>query len=168
MLELGSFAGGISAELLKTYPDFRLTIADENSEYLRHLHGEFADQITTGCMRLLETDLGQLNLPDGSFDLVVLRGAFFFIMTRPSIMNEIYRVLKPGAIAFVGGGYGKDVPSEIIDEIAEESRILNDRLGRRRVSIEELKELLLSVGLSGQAQIVEEGGVWLLLRKQTL
>jgi len=54
-------------------------------------------------------------------------------MYRPVILKEIYRVLKPGGLAFVGGGYGKDVPQALIDEIAEESRILNDALGRRRV-----------------------------------
>lgn len=165
VLELGSFAGGITFELAGAYPDLGLTVVDDNTDYLQHLHGELSKRALLGRVRLLDMKLDQLLFPDGSFDLVVLRGAFFFIMVRPSIVTEIYRVLKPGAVAFIGGGYGKDVPSEIINEIAEESRVLNDRLGRRRVSLKALQELLISIGLEEQAHIVEEGGVWILLKK---
>ena len=70
-----------------------------------------------------------------AFDLVILRGAFFFIMDKPQILSEIYRVLAPGGLAFVGGGYGAGIPQSVIDRIAKESRRLNDRLGRRRVTI---------------------------------
>jgi len=51
-----------------------------------------------------------LTFNDNSFDLVILRGAFFFIMERPMILAEIFRVLNPRGLAFVGGGYGKDIP----------------------------------------------------------
>jgi probable selenium-dependent hydroxylase accessory protein YqeC len=86
-------------------------------------------------------------------------------MDRPRILSEIYRVLAPGGLAFVGGGYGADIPQSVIDGIAEASRILNDRLGRRRVSLGALKSLIDSQGLTTAAQIVEEGGVWLLVLK---
>ena len=53
-----------------------------------------------------------------AFDLVILRGAFFFIMDRPKILDQVARLLRPGGLAFVGGGYGKGVPQAVIDEIA--------------------------------------------------
>jgi probable selenium-dependent hydroxylase accessory protein YqeC len=107
------------------------------------------------------------NLPfgDAAFDLVILRGAFFFIMGSPRILSEISRVLAPGGAAFVGGGYGAGIPQEVIDKIADESRILNDRLGRRRVTLGELKTVIESQGLSKATQISEKGGVWLVIRK---
>jgi len=166
VLELGSFAGGITFELAEVYPDLNLTIADEESAYVEHLRCELVDRNLLGRVRLLETKLDRLAFPDHSFDFIILRGAFFFIMTRPGILKEIHRVLKAEAVAFIGGGYGQGVPPGVIDEIAEESRLLNDRLGRRRVSIGELRALLGSVGLEKQTHIVEEGGVWIVLRKQ--
>ena len=165
MLELGSFAGGITFEIARAYPDIELTIADENSDYLRYLHDELINRTLPGRVRLVETKLGRLVFPDTSFDFVILRGAFFFIMAAPQILTEIHRVLKPGAQAFIGGGYGIGVPPDVIAEIAEESRILNDRLGRRRVSVGELKKLLVSVELAEKARIIEDGGVWILLGK---
>ena len=62
-------------------------------------------------------------------------------------------------------GFSLRVGAEVIDEIADESRLLNDRLGRKRVTLQELQDLLAQAGLAGKAQIIEEGGVWILLRK---
>jgi ubiquinone/menaquinone biosynthesis C-methylase UbiE len=165
VLELGSFSGGITFALAASYPGLTFTIADENPAYLRHLRNEIFIHGLSSRINLIDMSLDQPLFRDGSFDLVILRGAFFFIMDRPQILTEIYRIMKPGGLGFVGGGYGKGAPQGIIDEIAEESRILNDRLGRRRVTIEELKDLLSDAGLSNRASLIEEGGIWILLRK---
>ncbi len=165
VLELGSFSGGITCELAKRYPDLSFTIADENPAYLHHLRNELFSHGVSARVKLMDMSLDPLCFDSSSFDLVILRGAFFFIMDRPQIITEIYRVLKPGGLGFVGGGYGKGVPQKTIDEIADESRILNDRLGRRRVTIAELNKLLVDTYLSQKAHIIEEGGVWILMRK---
>ena len=81
------------------------------------------------------------------------------------LLQEIYRVLKDGGFAFVGGGFGKDTPQERIDEIADESRILNDRLGRDRVSIMGLEEMVEKAGLTEYCKIEERGGLWLNIKK---
>jgi ubiquinone/menaquinone biosynthesis C-methylase UbiE len=165
VLELGSFSGGITIELAGCYPGLELTIADENPAYIRYLYTLLTSAGLSGRIRLIDSNPDALVFDDESFDLVILRGAFFFIMDRPAILKEIYRVLKPLGTAFVGGGYGKGVPQAIIDEIADESRVLNDSLGRRRVTIAQLQKILEVEGLSERAEIVEEGGVWIIMRK---
>jgi len=82
------------------------------------------------------------------------------------MLREIYRVLKEDGLAFVGGGYGKDTPQALIDEIAEESRDLNDRLGRKRVTEEEVKTMVNKAGLTSHAEIEKNGGLWLLIYKR--
>lgn len=137
VLEFGPFSGGIARELHDRYPKLEITVDDG------------------------------LTLRDGrQYDLVILRGAFFFIFDEAKLLGDVFESLKPGGTAFVGGGYGKDTPREIIDEIAEESRILNDKLGRRRVTIEELMDLVKQSGLKAKTRLVEEGGVWLVINKQ--
>lgn len=136
VLEFGPFCGGIARELQRRCPELNVTVEEGLSLENRK-----------------------------KYDLIILRGAFFFIFDEKTILGDIYEALKDGGTAFVGGGYGKDTPQEIIDEIAEESRILNDRLGRRRVSLEELKKLVRQSGLTDKIQIVEEGGVWLVIKK---
>jgi len=81
------------------------------------------------------------------------------------LLGEIHRVLKTGGTAFVGGGYGRKATSEAIQAIADESRILNDRLGRQRLSIETLTNMVDEAGLASNTRIWEEGGVWLVIKR---
>ena len=163
-LELGPFAGGISFVLAEKYPALELTIAADNADYIDYLETELEQRRLKERIRLIEAPLTGMPFAAGAFDLVILRGAFFFIMDQPGILDEIHRLLGPGGLAFVGGGYGKDIPNALIDEIAAESRLLNDRLGRRRISLAELRNLVESRGLGEKTQIIEEGGVWLEIR----
>jgi SAM-dependent methyltransferase len=106
-----------------------------------------------------------------SFDLVIYRGAFFFL--TPEIIKETYRVLKPETYrvlkptgrALLGGGYGPLTPSEEIAKIAEESKRLNYQLGKKWISIGELKEMVRVAEMERDSKILEEGGLWLLLEK---
>ena len=84
---------------------------------------------------------------------------------KENLLREVFRVLKDGGIAFIGGGFGKGTPKELIGEIADESRQLNDRLGRRRVSIKDLEEMIRKSKLTDKCQIEEDGGVWLNIKK---
>ena len=168
VLELGPFSGGISWELAGSYPALAFTLADDNQKYIAHLKEETARRNLASRMAIVEAPMERLPFNDGSFDLVILRGAFFFIMDRPRILAEIYRVLSPGGMAFVGGGYGRDIPQRVIDKIADESRLLNDRLGRRRVTLEQLHSLIHQQGLAPATRLSEEGGVWLILRKRDI
>ncbi|MCL2706873.1 MAG: selenium cofactor biosynthesis protein YqeC [Dehalococcoidia bacterium] len=168
MLELGSFAGGLSYALATAHPNMTFTIADEHSDYMTHVEHNIILRRLDSRIHLTEAALDKLPFADGSFDLVLLRGAFFFIIDRPDILWEIYRVLTLGGVAFVGGGYGRSTPQSIVDAIADESRILNDQLGRRRVTLEQLRMLLRVQGLEHITRIIEEGGVWLVIRKHPL
>jgi hypothetical protein len=75
--------------------------------------------------------------------------------------------LKEGGLAFIGGGYGKNTPQELIDEIAEESRDLNDRLGRRRVTEGEVTTMVNKAGLTSHTRSEKQGGLWLVIQRYT-
>jgi ubiquinone/menaquinone biosynthesis C-methylase UbiE len=158
VLELGPFAGGISIEIARRCPLARITIADERPEMVAFFRQEILQAGLEGRMTAIRSSLDKLELESRSFDIVILRGAFFFLPGKPDLMPEIYRVLKTGGLAFVGGGYGKDTPQSCTDAIAEESRVLNDRLGRRRLSIQELQTLVKQAGLEARTRICQEGG----------
>ena len=97
------------------------------------------------------------------FDMVISRGAFFFF--TPAIIKEAHRLLKPGAYALLGGGYGPTTPKEVIREIAEESKRLNYELGKKWISRAGLEQMVKDTGMEGCSEIVEEGGLWLLMKK---
>jgi len=166
VLELGPFSGGISLELARSHPRLGITMGAESPAVIEYLRRKIALSGLSERIAVEETDLEHLRFRDAQFDLVILRGAFFFLQEKAHLLGEIVRVLKAGGMAFVGGGYGKGTPKELIDEIADESRELNKRLGRKRVSREELEEIVRKSALPDLCSIEEEGGLWITIRKQ--
>jgi SAM-dependent methyltransferase len=167
VLELGPFSGGISMELARHYPGLNITIAAEENGMVDYLRKRMEEEGLHRRIALKCSPFGDLGFADCRFDLVVFRGAYFFLDEEGRMLREIYRVLKEGGFAFIGGGYGKDTPQPLIDEIADESRDLNDRLGRKRVTEEEVKNMVDKAGLTNRSGVEKEGGLWLLIRKQT-
>jgi ubiquinone/menaquinone biosynthesis C-methylase UbiE len=164
VLELGPFSGGISMELARLHSRLNITIAAQDPDVVDLLR----KGIEGGRNRKMElkvSELDHLVFTDSFFDLVILRGAYFFLDEEGKIIQEIYRVLKEDGLAFIGGGYGKNTPRALIDEIAEESRDLNDSLGRKRVTADEVRNMVNKAGLSSHARIEKEGGLWLVIKK---
>jgi len=165
VLELGPFSGGISLELARSHPRLGITIGAESPAVVEYLRRKIADTGLPERIMVKETDLDHLIFVGAQFDLVILRGAFFFLEDRAGLLGEIVRVLRAGGMAFVGGGYGKGTPKELIDEIADQSRELNKRLGRKRISREELEEIVRKSELADLCDIEEEGGLWITIKK---
>ena len=165
VLELGPFSGGISVELAKRHPGLDITIADESSQGLEGIKEEIRTEGLSGVIVIRKSVLDPLVFENSEFDLVISRGVFFFLDEEGDLLREIFRVLKDGGMAFVGGGYGKDTLPGLINEIADESRELNDRLGRTRVRIEELEKIITRSGVDDHCKIVEEGGLWVVIDK---
>ncbi len=60
-----------------------------------------------------------LPLVDESVDLLVSRGSIFFWDDRPKGLQEVYRVLRPGGKAMIGGGAGSGYPPWATKELIE-------------------------------------------------
>ncbi len=165
VLELGPFAGGISLELAKRHPALNITVAAQDSGVVDLLRKEIEGAGLGGNIEVKHAEGDLLVFADLLFDLVIFRGAYFFLDEEGSILREIYRVLREGGLGFIGGGYGKGTPQTVIDEIADVSRDLNDRLGRIRVSVDDIQNMANRSGLTSKAEIEKEGGLWLMIRK---
>jgi ubiquinone/menaquinone biosynthesis C-methylase UbiE len=166
VLELGPFSKGISVELTRLHPCLNITIAAQDPGVVDYLRKEIEE---AGLHRKIEvawSELDNLVFADSLFDLIIFRGAYFFLDQEGKILREIYRVLKEDGLAFIGGGYGRNTPQALIDEIADESRDLNDRLGRRRVTEGEVTTMVNKAGLTRRTRIEKEGGLWLVIQKR--
>lgn len=166
ILEIGCFSGGVGLALLKRFPLAKLTIALDMPELKASFYKDW--EITdTSRLDIVETGIDHLNLPGDDFDLVFCRGGFFFLDNEGTLLCDIHRVLAPGGIAFFGGGYGVHTPDSVIATMADESRIKNNDLGRRIYAKEELQALLQKIHLDSQSDIIESGGLWILIRKSS-
>jgi hypothetical protein len=114
---------------------------------------------------IIESDSSLINISDKRVDLAIFRGALFFPVLFQVDFKAIYRVLSPGGIAFVGGGFGKYTPPEVISQIRKRSGQLNDTMGRVRVTVESVQGHLRSSRLEGNCEIITDGGLWVVMRK---
>ena len=157
ILELGPFSGGISEAMRNLLPDISAVCLMHQNELVLRVRQQFPENVDyiTGALDALPFD--------DKFKIIISRGAFFFL--TPGIIKESYRALRSGSSALLGGGYGPLTPEKEIQRIAEESKALNYRLGKKWLSKDELVEMARSAGVAGSSQIIEEGGLWLLLQK---
>jgi len=120
---------------------------------------------------------------DDSVDLVVSRGSIFFWDDPVQGLREVYRVLRPGAMAYIGGGAGSGYPKWAVDKLIEgrKQRASGDDAEKwqRFVELrrpEQMKQWAEAAGL-GDAVVMGKGaisaedarvgqGVWLLLEKK--
>lgn len=59
----------------------------------------------------------KLPLPDESVDLLVSRGSIFFWDDQAKGLREVYRVLRPGGKAMIGGGAGSGYPDWATEQL---------------------------------------------------
>ncbi|MCX8023058.1 MAG: hypothetical protein N2745_09840 [Syntrophorhabdaceae bacterium] len=129
----------------------------------------FKDEIETfgfdGRIRILECDDAFSCFKEHKFDLIIYRGALFFPDFFKVDYNGIFRMLKKGGVALVGGGFGKYTPDEILKEIGRASKELNIAVGKKEVDHKELLKRVIPEGLHKHIEISNEGGLWTILRR---
>jgi hypothetical protein len=116
-------------------------------------------------VRIIESDSSLIGIPDESVDLAIFRGALFFPSLFQVDFGAIYRTLRTAGIGFVGGGFGKHTPAEIIRQIGKRSEQLNAAMGRVRITVESVQDQLRSSHLEETCEITTDGGLWVVMKK---
>ncbi len=163
VLDLGPFAGGLAVGLLTKSAGFHAKVVDESERLLQWAAQRAQQENCFSRLTLERARIEPIAEPNASFDLVLVRGAFFFL--TPALLREIMRVLRAGGLAWVGGGYGPLTPDEVIAPIAERSKKWNADIGKQRITVEEAESLLLTAGVASSARISTGGGLWIEIRR---
>lgn len=161
-LDLGPFAGGMALSILQRSSAFSATVIDESQLVLGWVERKAAEAGDASRLTTRRSVIDPIPGADAAFDLVAVRGAFFFL--TPSLLREIRRVLRPGGFAWVGGGYGPTTPEEVIAPLAQRSKMLNEAVGKRRITPQDALEMAVAAGLQDSARVVTDGGLWLEVR----
>jgi SAM-dependent methyltransferase len=121
--------------------------------------------------------------PDHTVDLVVSRGSIFFWDDPIKGLREVYRVLRPGGKAYIGGGAGSGYPKWALQKLIQGRKAKMQggqaEKWRRFVELrrpEQMRKWAESAGLPqfevmGKGAISDEDekvgqGVWLLFEKK--
>ncbi len=98
-------------------------------------------------------------------DFIISRGSYHCWKDKVQVFKEIYRVLKKGGTAFVGGGFGRYVT----DEEYRRMKSLRDRsLGddaKAYSSPDKLREVINKAGISNFHISYDRAGLWAEIKK---
>ncbi len=166
-LDIGAGGGYLSIALARI-TDLRITLLDTSAEMLSIAAKNIAADGLEGRLKPVRGDVHRIPLADNSVDLAVSRGSLFFWYDQETAFKEIYRVLSPDGVAYIGGGLGNaELAARIKREMMERGLPGPDRTGgrRRRGSIRDFKEKLRSAGIPSFSANRSAEGFWIVMRK---
>lgn len=104
-LDMGC-GGGYLGLALARKSNLYVRFLDQNSDMLAIVEKNLAEEGLAGRGEALLANVEDIPLPDASVDLAVSRGSVFFWEDHAAAFREIYRVLAPGGMTYIGGGFG--------------------------------------------------------------
>ncbi|MDD2654131.1 MAG: class I SAM-dependent methyltransferase [Candidatus Omnitrophica bacterium] len=116
-VDLASGLGDLAIEVAKRYPKLRITGVDISGKAVQKA-GERAKKEELDNLDFEVGDVHKLSQKDNSVDLVVSHGGIHLWKDVSRAFSELYRVMKPGALAYLSD-LRRDAPDEIIKEIEQ-------------------------------------------------
>lgn len=108
-IDLGSGPGTLIIELCKR-TRLNWINADINPHFFPHFYKEAQKRGFGHRVSAIRADACDLPFRDNYADIIVSRGSYPFWQDKTSAFREIYRVLKPGAVAYIGRGFSRNMP----------------------------------------------------------
>jgi hypothetical protein len=164
VLEVGPFSG-LALELARRDAKMSVHMAVFPGEITDGLRDEARRLGLEGRVMVAESDDRLSGVPENTFDLIIFRGVFFFPSFFTPDLQGVYRSMKTGGVALLGGGFGYHTPGEIIRSVEKRSKNLNQAVGRVRIAEGDLWSIIEAAGLKERATMITEGGLWIVLRK---
>ncbi len=167
-IDLGGGPGMLAVELAKASA-LDVTVCDLTLECVALAKENSREHGVDGRVSAVQGAAEKLPFDDNSIDLVVSRGSIFFWEDQQQGLSEVYRVLRPGGWASIGGGFGTaELLQEILAEKANDLRWDKERKERLAKNPPgHFEAMLLKLGIEG---IVERGeaGMWIIFKKSTI
>jgi SAM-dependent methyltransferase len=182
-MDIGSGAGGIGFAIISLIPDCVMILLDPNEEALARGLGSAGKSGVPGRIITVVGTAEKIPMPAESVDVVVSRGSFFFWNDRVQGLREVYRVLRSGGKAMIGGGLGSKYPQWARQEFIRRQRKSDKEKSTEDIqkfkelrSPETFRRLAVTAGLPSFEVIGEGGlksddpktgiGIWLKFTKQ--
>lgn len=109
-VDLGTGAGGVGLALASQSIISTIVLIDPNADALQEA---LRSARRTGLGERIVAIKAQaefIPLSDNCIDLAVSRGSIFFWNNKVQGLREVYRILRPGGAAMIGGGLGESYP----------------------------------------------------------
>jgi ubiquinone/menaquinone biosynthesis C-methylase UbiE len=114
-LDVGAGEGQMGLEIAKI-SSLSLYLLDVKPESLKRAEEKSSELGLLSRTVIIDAPVERIPFLDEYFDLIISRGSIFFWEDQASGLKEIHRVLRPGGVAFVGGGTSRYMPKKEADE----------------------------------------------------
>jgi outer membrane receptor protein involved in Fe transport len=121
-IDLGSGPGDLIIELCKRTRWMHWVNADIDTRVFPGFLQRAQDAGFERRVSAMLADAHALPFHDGFADFIVSRGSFPFWKDKRKAFSEIYRVLKPGGVAFLGRGFSENLPLEVARAVRDRQR----------------------------------------------
>jgi SAM-dependent methyltransferase len=168
-LEVGSGPASL-AMAIALLSDLRVTALDRSPQMFALAEKNIRELCMEHLVVPVLGDVHAIPAADASFSLVISRASYHGWKDVPSAFREIHRVLRPGGMAYIGGGYGS---ARIRDELLagrNGRRCADDRAYPagtwiRTFSASEIEASFEATGISDYEIISDDSGFWIIFRK---
>lgn len=163
-VEIGSGDGKLGLELAKRTA-LHIYMVDINGDVLKKALSNAYGAGLSNQISIVQAKAEQLPFIDGFADLVISRGSIFFWDDKPEGLKEIYRILKPDGVAFVGGGLSRYISEQERREFIKTRMAgLKDERSRkewRRLrSPDYFRQILRQSEILDYRLIIDQPGIW--------
>ena len=168
-LDVGCGGGHLGLSVAKA-SDMRITLMDVKEDALQIANNRIKDWSLEGRTSTLVSDVRKINLPDNGFDLIISRGSIGFWGDRDEMKQafaEIYRVLAPNGMTYVGKGFGS---VELRAKITAEMKVAHPEWPQCVIDAtngfgaEDYADFLKELGIPAEI-INDDRGVWIMMKK---
>ena len=138
--DLGCGGGRNAGELLKKYPNARVTAVDYSALSVEKAMVYNKAMIAAGRCEVLQGDVSDLQLPAGAFDLATAFETIYFWPGLEKCFAQVAKVLKPGGYFMIcNESDGTDATSLKFEKIID---------GMKNHTVEEIEAALRAAGFS--------------------
>ena len=166
-LDVGSGPGHL-AIALATLSDLTVFALDNSRPMCRIAEGNVEKYRLGRRVKPVFGDVNSIPFGDASMDLVVSRGSFFFWDNLSHGFSECNRVLRPGGMAYIGGGFGN---ARLRDEIVSRMRERDPSWEEKRrgwyasCNPHIVRSALAAAGIFEYDLILDDSGYWILFNR---
>lgn len=169
-LDIGC-GGGYLGLALAQKSDLNLRFLDQSSEMLAIVRENLVERGLEARCETILADVEKIPLPDACANLAVSRGSIFFWEDHEAAFREIHRVLAPGGMSYLGGGFGS---ARLREEIGRQLEKQEEGAGKwrdlvkRNMSPEMLRKFedaLHAAAVPYDLVRDPEVGLWIVIRK---
>ena len=166
-IDLGGGPGMLAVELAKASA-LDVTVCDVTFECVALAKENSREHGVHERVSAVQGTAEKLPFDDNSIDLVVSRGSIFFWEDQQKGLSEVYRVLRPGGWAYIGGGFGTaELLQEILAEKADDvewNEKRKERLAKNPPG--HFEAMLRNLGIDGGVER-GEASMWIIFTKST-